>query len=141
LLRHAADTQAALALVALALLPAAAVSAVESVFQGLEQMHVIAYAQAAATALQGALCVVLLWTGHGIVAVAWALLASQLALAAIESIGARGLHLWQEWRFDSLRSEMKAALDLAVHSFDFYLTSLSQILYSRLDVLILSQIA
>ncbi len=135
LLNHPVDTTAALYVAALALLPAAVVSACETVFQGLEQMTRITVAQVTATAVQLVLSVALLDAGYGIVGLAWALFAGQLCTALIQVIGARRLALWQGFTVQA-----RAVLQLFPASFDFYLTSLAVVVFSKLDVLVVSQL-
>ncbi|GIV79414.1 MAG: hypothetical protein KatS3mg050_3808 [Litorilinea sp.] len=136
LLRHPPDTLLALAVVALALAPAAVVSALETVFQGRQEMHWIPLAQGVATALQLLLSVVLLLSGYGIVALAWTIVLGQVCLVLMEIWAARSLFLWQ-----SFQVQLSPALRLFWDALDFFLNSLSVVLFSRLDVLILSQLA
>jgi O-antigen/teichoic acid export membrane protein len=136
LLGHPPQTSQALAVVALALLPAALVSALESVLQGREEMQWMTLAQLAGTVLQPGLGAILLLAGYDIVAVAWTVAVGQLLVAGIELAATRHLGLWRAAHW-----EWMAALRLYRESGSFFLNSLSVVIFSRLDVLILAQLA
>lgn len=135
LLGHPADTTRALEIVALSLFPFAISSALESTFQAREQMGFIALAQIGARGVQISTSVLALLTGYGIVALAWMVVIGQCLVAAIEIGLARWMGLWRDFRVD-----LNKAVILFRQSSDFFLLSLFVVVFSRLDVLILSQI-
>ena len=136
LLNHPPDTTLALGVIALSLLPFALSSAAESAFQARERMEIIPLAQMGAGTVQVVGSRLLLLAGRGVVALAWMVVGGQVVAAAIEMVIAGRMGLWRDFHL-----ALGEAVGLFRRSFDFFLLSLSVVLFSRLDVLILSQMA
>lgn len=134
LLKHPPDTTQALFVVALALIPFAISSATETAFQALEKMEYVALVQFIAGLLQVSGCVLVLTLGGGILPLAWMIVVWQSVAALIGVFITLRLGLWQGFRLD-----FAGVLALFRQSFDFFMLSMSVVLFSRLDVLILSQ--
>lgn len=133
-LDHPADTTEALEIAALSLLPAALSSAIESLLQAKERMELITISQVIGNGVQTAVGILVLFAGRSILGLAWTILAGQCLVAAMEIVLTARMALWQEFRFD-----LRQALLLFKASFDFFLISLSVVIFNRLDVMILSQ--
>lgn len=136
LLNHPPDTTLALGVIALSLLPFALSSAAESAFQAQERMELIPLAQIGAGTAQVVGSGLLLLAGRGVVALAWMVVVGWVVTAAIEMAIAGRMGLWCDFHL-----ALGEAVGLFRLSFDFFLLSLSVVLFSRLDVLILSQMA
>jgi len=134
LLNHPADTTQALGIVSLSLLPFAISSAAESAFQAREQMGFVALTQVGAKGVQVAGSVMVLLSDHGIAALAWMVVLGQCVAAVIAIVTARRMNLWRGFHVD-----LREAMSLFRQAFDFFIMSLSVNVFSRLDVLILSQ--
>ena len=93
-------------------------------------MHLITVAQTISITAQLAISITLLYMGYGIVALAWTIVVAQILTAIQEVIGSRHMHLWRPFYF-----EWGAAFRLFPASFDFFLTFLSVVVFSRLGVL------
>jgi O-antigen/teichoic acid export membrane protein len=135
LLRHPADTTHALSVAALSLFPFAISSAVESALQAREQMSFTALAQTVARSIQVTGSAVLLLTGRGIEAIAWMMVVGQCIVAIVEVGIARWMGLWHGFRV-----ELGTVWRLFRQSIVFFAQSISVVLFSKLDVLILSQV-
>ena len=136
LLSHPPDTTLALGVVALSLLPFALSSAAESAFQAQERMEIITLVQVMAGGAQVAGSILLLLAGWGIIALAWMVVVGQVMAATIEMVIASQMGLWLNFRLVP-----RELMSLFRQSFDFFLVSLSVIVFTRFDVLILSQMA
>lgn len=134
-LRHPPDTTRALFVVALSLLPFAISSACEAAFQALERMAYITLAQLVGGAFQIAGSAWLLLRGGGIEELAWMIVLWQVIAATIEFVLATQLGLLR-----SFRVQLRSALTLFADAFYFFLLSISVVIFSRLDVLALSQL-
>jgi O-antigen/teichoic acid export membrane protein len=133
-LNHPVDTTRGLEIIAIALLPYALSSAAESVFQAREKMGFIAIAQIVGRGIQTVGSTFVLLTGHGIVALAWTAVVGQCLVTIIEMGVVIKMGLWSGFRL-----ELRQSVFLFRRSFDFFLMSLSVVIFNRLDVLILSQ--
>jgi O-antigen/teichoic acid export membrane protein len=136
LLSHPTDTRRALEVVALSLFPFAISSATESTLQAREQMSFIALAQIGARGIQVIGSILALLSGYGVMALAWMIVAGQSLVAVIESSVALSIGLWKGFRAD-----LHGAMRLFQQSFDFFVQSVFVIAFSRLDILVLSQMA
>ena len=134
-LHHPPTTALAVQVAALSLFPFALSSAAESVLQSLEKMNVIAMIQTAAIIVQLAGSIFVLFAVEGIVALAWVIVGTQILVALVESGLMHRIGLWQSFHVD-----WRGVFHLFRQSFDFFLLSLSVVVFSRLDVLVLSQI-
>ncbi|MFQ5576021.1 MAG: flippase [Anaerolineae bacterium] len=134
LLNHPADTTQALKIASLSLLPFAVASASEATFRAQEKMGYIALAQTVAYAAQTAAAIAALLAGYGIEGVAWAMVAGQCLMAVVETVIAGRLGMWRAFRV-----EVKKGLRLFRQSAEFFVVTLSVVVFSRLDVLVLSQ--
>ncbi len=134
LLNHPADTTQSLVIGVLSLFPFALSSAAESAFRAREQMGLIALAQIGSVGVQTVGSILVLLAGQGIVALAWMIVLGQLVVAVVEVGITRRMKLWQGFRVD-----LRGAIRLLRQSFDFFLASFSVVVFSRLDVLVLSQ--
>lgn len=135
LLNHPADTTRALEIAALSLLPFAMASASESAFQAKEQMGFTALAQVIARGSQVIGSVLLLLAGHGIVALAWMFVVGQCLVVIIEINITRRMGLWQNFSVD-----LRMVFTLYRQSWEFFVQSILVIVFTKIDVLILSQI-
>ncbi|RLC79035.1 MAG: hypothetical protein DRI61_08725, partial [Chloroflexi bacterium] len=135
-LKHPADTTQALEIIALSLFPFALSSAAESTFQAMERMDFIALAQIGAKGIQVLGSILALMAGKGIIALSWMIVISQSFAALIEISIVKWLGLWRDFKVN-----WGAAISLFSHSFDFFILSIFVIIFSKLDVLILSQMA
>jgi len=136
ILNHPADTRQALAVVALSLIPAALSSAMGTVLQAVEKMEYIAIAHIVAGGMQLAGSLVALLLGQGLLMLAWMIVVWQGLTALIEIVITARLGFWGGFHWYG-----REALRLFRESFEFFLLSLSVAVFSRLDVLILSQVA
>jgi len=136
ILNHPADTRQALAVVALSLIPAALSSAMETALQAVEKMEYIAIAHIVAGAVQLIGSLIALLLGQGLLMLAWMMVVWQGLTALLEIGIAARLGFWGGFRWYG-----REALRLFRDSFAFFLLSLSVVVFSRLDVLILSQVA
>ena len=134
LLNHPADTRQALGIITLSLLPYAFSSAAESAFHAKERMGFIAIAQIGARMVQTVASVLALLAGHGIIALAWTIVVGQCLIAIIEIGVTKRMDIWSDFRV-----EWRQTAFLFRESFHFFLISLSVVVFTRLDVLILSQ--
>lgn len=135
-LNYPFDTAQALKVAALSLFPFAISSAVESAFQAREQMGFIAVTQIGARGVQVTGSVLALLAGHGIVTLAWMVFVGQCLAAALGIVIAGGMGLWRGFHVD-----LNEPKRLVRQSLDFLLLSLSVVTFTRLDILILSQMA
>lgn len=136
ILSYTSDMMQALKVVSLSLFPFAISSAVESAFQARGQMGFIALAQTGARGIQVAGSILAILIGHGIVTLAWMVFVGQCLTAIIEITIARGMNLWHDFRLNLGESRF-----LFRQSFDFFILSAFVITFSKLDILILSQLA
>jgi len=133
-LRHPSDTTVALTVIAFSLVPFAVSSACETIFQASERMELIVIAQIVGRGVQVVGSLWALLTGHGVVALACVILVEFIIIAVIEIVVVCKMGLFRGFRFNILGS-----LLLFRQSFDFFLLSVSVIIFSKLDILILSQ--
>ncbi|MFN2283228.1 MAG: flippase [Anaerolineae bacterium] len=135
ILDHPADTRLALAVVALSLIPATLSSAMETALQAVEKMEYIAIAHIVAGGVQLVGSLVALLLGQRLLMLAWMIVVWQGLTALIEIVITARLGFWGGFRWYG-----HEALRLFRESFEFFLLSLSVAVFSRLDVLILSQV-
>lgn len=133
-LDYPVDTAQALRVAALSLFPFAVSSAAESAFQAREQMGLIALTQIGSRGVQVTGSVLALLVGQDIVALAWMSVIGQCLAATIDIVLVRGMGLWRGFRVD-----LNASKRLFRQSLDFFILSLSVVTFTRLDILILSQ--
>jgi O-antigen/teichoic acid export membrane protein len=127
------DLLQALQVSALCLIPYAFGSTVDSFLQAGEKMHLINLTQLSGRFVQLIGSAVLLAFGYDIVALAWMIVLGQIVTAIVALILSISLRY-----FRGIRLEWKASLLLFKQAFDFNLLQLSIIVYSKLDILILS---
>jgi O-antigen/teichoic acid export membrane protein len=135
LLNHPADTRQALVVVSIALIPAAISSAMEIALQAVEKMEYIAITHIVAGGVQLAGSLIALWLGHGLLMLAWMMVVWQGTIALMQILITLRLGFWHRFRWYGQESFL-----LFRESFEFFLLSLSAVVFSRLDVLILSQV-
>ncbi len=136
LLNHPSDTRQALLLSSLSLIPAAISSAMEIALQAVEKMDHIAVTHIVAGGIQLIGSLTALWLGHGLWMLAWMMVIWQVTIALMQIVITLRLGFWNRFHWYGRES-----LILFRDSFEFFILSLSAIVFSRLDVLILSQVA
>lgn len=128
------DTSRALYIAGLSLFPYAVTSACQACFQALERMELITGIETVSYATQLALAVGLLSTGHGVVALGGVIVAGEMLAAALSLYLALRLGFLWPTRFDLAFSRQ---LVRSVPS--FFLLALSVVVFSRLDIIMVSQ--
>ena len=135
-LNHPPATVRALGIVSLSLFPFAVSSAVEAVLRAEERMALIALAQIVSRGVQVVGSVVVLLAGEGIVALAGMLVTGQVMAALIEVWVVRSAGVWRHFHVD-----MVEAIRLSRTSSAFFAQSVLVVLFSRVGILILAQMA
>lgn len=134
-LRYPADTTRLIILSGASLLPYALASACETLFQAQERMEFIPLVELVGNACQLGLAVWLISGGYGVNALP-AIVVGPQVLVAILSLSIAGSLGW----LTPLRLDVAFSWRLVRASSDFYLLALSIVLFSRLDVLVISKL-
>jgi O-antigen/teichoic acid export membrane protein len=134
LLGYKQDTGRALYIAGLSLFPYAVTSACQACFQAMERMELIAAVETAGAAGQLALAVGLLSTGHGVVALGGVIVAGEALVALLCLFVAFRLGFLLPVRFSPAFS-----WQLARAAPPFFLLAVSVVIYSRLDIIMISQ--
>lgn len=136
LLKHPPATVQALVVVSFSLFPFAISSAAEAVLQADEQMGVIALSQIVSRSILLVGSVVALITGKGIVALAGMLVIEQVVVALVEILAVSRTGVWHHFHAD-----LGEAVRLSRAAAAFFAHSILATVFSKIDVLMLAQIA
>jgi O-antigen/teichoic acid export membrane protein len=129
------DTSRALYIAGLSLFPYAVTSACEACFQGMERMELVAGIETASYVMQLLLAVVLLASGHGIVALGGVIVVGEGMAALLCLYTALRMGFLLPVRLDAAFSWQSARA-----APPFFLLAVSVVVFSRLDVIMVSKI-
>ncbi|MCD6290596.1 MAG: flippase [Anaerolineae bacterium] len=135
LFNYAPDTLQALMLGGASLFPYACTSASNAIFQAHERMELTAIAEVAGLLVQLAAALALLWLGYGVVALAGTIVLGRVVAAV--------LALWMVGRLGVLRRpriDLGFSWHLVRSALEFYALALSVVVYSRMNIVIISQL-